>query len=49
MLDSEYLKDMVALLQIKDENVEMNYRGEVKPATYENENGFYLALPIKKY
>jgi hypothetical protein len=49
MLDSEYLKDMVTLLQIKDENVEMNYRGEVKPATYENENGFYLALPIKKY
>lgn len=49
MLDSEYLKDMATLLQIKDENITMNYYGEVKPCTYENENGFYLALPIKKY
>ena len=49
MLDSEYLKDMVTLLQIKDSEVTMNYYGEVKPCTYENENGFYLALPIKKY
>lgn len=49
MLDSEYLKDMVTLLQIKDTEVTMNYYGEYKPCTYENENGFYLALPIKKY
>lgn len=48
-LDSEYLIDMVKLLQIKEENVTMNYYGEVKPTTYQNENGFYLALPIKKY
>jgi len=49
MLDSEYLKDMVTLLQIKDSEVTMNYYGETRPCTYENENGFYLALPIKKY
>lgn len=48
-IDSEYLIDMVKLLQIKEENVTMNYYGELKPTTYENENGFYLALPIKKY
>lgn len=48
-LDSEYLIDMVKLLQIKDSEVKMNYYGEVKPTTYQNENGFYLALPIKKY
>jgi len=48
-LDSEYLIDMVKLLQIKEDNVKMNYYGEIKPTTYQNENGFYLALPIKKY
>ena len=48
-LDSEYLNDMVKLLQIKDPVVKMNYYGDCKPTTYENENGFYLALPIKKY
>ena len=48
-VDSEYLIDMVKLLQIKDTEVKMNYYGEVKPTTYENENGFYLALPIRKY
>lgn len=48
-LDSEYLIDMVKLLQIKEDNVKMNYYGEVKPTTYQNENGFYLALPIRKY
>ena len=48
-VDSEYLIDMVKLLQIKEDNVKMNYYGEIKPATYQNENGFYLALPIKKY
>ena len=49
MLDSEYLKDMITLLQIKDSEVKMNYYGEYKPCTYENENGYYLALPVKKY
>lgn len=48
-VDSEYLYDMVKLLQIKDSEVKMNYYGEIKPTTYQNENGFYLALPIKKY
>lgn len=49
MLDTEYLKDMITLLQIKEKEVTMNYYGEVKPCTYQNENGFYLALPIKTY
>lgn len=49
IFDSEYLKDMVTLLQIKDKNVTMNCYGDNKPSTYENENGYYLALPIRKY
>ena len=48
-VDSEYLIDMVKLLQIKEDNVKMNYYGEIKPTTYQNENGFYLAMPIRKY
>ena len=48
-LDSEYLYDMVKLLQIKDSEVKMNYYGEIKPTTYENENGFYLVVPIKTF
>lgn len=48
-MDSQFLSDMIALLEIKDEEITMNYYGEFKPLTYENENGYYLALPIKTY
>lgn len=48
-IDSQYLSDMITLLNIKDNEITMNYYGEFKPATYENENGYYLALPIKTY
>ena len=48
-IDSEYLKDMIQLLNIKEDKIVMNFYGEIKPATYENENGYYLALPIRTY
>lgn len=48
-IDSQYLSDMVTLLRIKDKEIKMNFYGEFKPATYENENGYYLTLPIKTY
>ena len=48
-IDSEYLKDMIQLLNIKEDKIKMNFYGEIKPATYENENGYYLALPIRTY
>ena len=48
-IDSEYLKDMIQLLNIKEDKIVMNFYGEFKPTTYENENGYYLALPIKTY
>lgn len=48
-IDSLFLNDMITLLQIKDEEIEMNFYGELKPATYENENGYYLALPIRSF
>lgn len=48
-IDSEYLKDMIQLLNIKEDKIKMNFYGELKPATYENENGYYLALPIRTY
>ena len=48
-IDSEYLKDMIQLLNIKEDKIVMNFFGEFKPTTYENENGYYLALPIKTY
>lgn len=48
-IDSQFLSDMITLLGIKDEDITMNYYGEFKPLTYENENGYYLALPIKTY
>lgn len=48
-IDSQYLSDMITLLKIKDNEIRMNFYGEVNPATYENENGYYLTLPIKTY
>ena len=48
-IDSEYLKDMIQLLNIKEDKIKMNFYGEIKPATYENENGYYLALPIRTF
>ena len=48
-IDSQYLSDMITLLGIKDKEIKMNFYGELKPATYENENGYYLALPIRTY
>lgn len=48
-IDSEYLKDMIQLLNIKEDKIVMNFYGELKPATYENENGYYLTLPIRTY
>lgn len=48
-IDSEYLKDMIQLLNIKEDKIKMNFYGELKPATYENENGYYLTLPIRTY
>ncbi len=48
-IDSEYLKDMIQLLNIKEDKIKMNFYGELKPATYENGNGYYLALPIRTY
>lgn len=48
-IDSEYLKDMIQLLNIKEDKIKMNFYGELKPTTYENENGYYLALPIRTY
>lgn len=48
-IDSQYLSDMITLLRIKDEEIKMNFYGELKPTTYENENGYYLALPIRTY
>lgn len=48
-LSIEYLKNMIDILKIKDSKITMGYYGETRPATYENENGLGVVLPIKKY